>query len=367
MLIPANIFCKDHDIRDAMKTEPESASRSASMDNELDIRGLCCTLWRGKRWIVGLAFLFVVIAFIWSLLVRQEWSATAITDRPTVNMLGGFYSQQQFLRNLDARTNAAAVTPQPTVMDDAYQEFVMQLSAWDTRRDFWLQTDYYQHRKSGNVKSDAVLLDEMVNNIQFTGADTVKKTNDNVRLVAESAADANNLLRQYVAFASQRAAQHLNEELNGAWAARTIQLKAQIKRQEAVAKAVYDRQLNAVQQALKIAQQQGIDQVKTSTPSEQLPDSELFLLGRPMLQARLENLQVTGPGYDLDYDQNRAMLATLNVGPTLDAKFQTYRYLRTPEEPVKRDSPRRLLLMIMWGATGALIGAGVALARRPRA
>ena len=47
-----------------------------------------------------------------------------------------------------------------------------------------------------------------------------------------------------------------------------------------------------------------------------------------------------GPQYDIDYDQSRAMLTTLNVGPTLDPRFQTYRYLRTPEEPVKRDSPR---------------------------
>ncbi len=68
-----------------------------------------------------------------------------------------------------------------------------------------------------------------------------------------------------------------------------------------------------------------------------------------MLQARLENLQAVGPAFDLDYFQNRAMLNTLNVGPTLDPRFQTYRYLRTPEEPVKRDSPRRAFLMIMWG------------------
>ncbi len=57
------------------------------------------------------------------------------------------------------------------------------------------------------------------------------------------------------------------------------------------------------------------------------------------------------------------MLSTLNVGPTLDPRFQTYRYLRTPEEPVKRDSPRRVFLMVMWGLC-ALIGAGVALSRR---
>ncbi|RWR02774.1 lipopolysaccharide biosynthesis protein WzzE [[Pantoea] beijingensis] len=350
-----------------MKTDSEVFSHSARVENELDIRGLCCTLWRGKHWIAGMALLFIAAAFIYSLLVKQQWSAAAITDRPTVNMLGGFYSQQQFLQNLDSRINTVAATPQPTVMDDAYKEFVMQLSAYDTRRDFWLQTDYYKQRKNGNAKKDAALLDEMVGNIEFTAADAAKNINDSVRLMAETAADANNLLRQYVAFASQRAARHLNDELTGGWNARETQLKAQVKRQETVAQSIYDRQLHNVQQALKIAQQQGVEQLKTTTPSEQLPDSELFLLGRPMLQARLENLQASGPSYDLDYDKNRAMLLTLNVGPTLDAKFQTYRYLRTPEEPVKRDSPRRLFLMIMWGAVGALIGAGIALIRRPRA
>lgn len=336
------------------------------VDNELDIRGLFRTLWRGKFWIVGMAVALAIIALVYTFFARQEWSANAITDRPTVNMLGGYYSQQQFLRNLDIKANMVPVD-QPSVMDEAYKEFIMQLSAYDTRRDFWLQTDYYKQRQVGNSKADAALLDEMVNNIQFTAGDITRSLNDSVKLVAETAADANNLLRQYVAFASQRAASHLNEELTGAWAARTIQMKAQVKRQEAVAKSIYDRKLKSTEQALKIAEQQNIARSETEVPADELPDSEMFMLGRPMLQARLESLQAAGPAYDIDYDQNRAMLSTLNVGPTLDPRFQTYRYLRTPEEPVKRDSPRRAFLLIMWGAVGALIGAGVALARRPKA
>ena len=332
-------------------------------ENELDIRGLFRTLWSGKRWILGIALLFALIALVYTFFARQEWSATAITDRPTVNMLGGFYSQQQFLRNLDIRANLA--TPdQPSVMDESYKEFIMQLASWDTRREFWAQTDYYKQRQSGNSRNDAALLDELINNIQFMPGDAAKNLNDSVRLVAETAPDANNLLRQYVAFASERAARHLNDELKGAWAARTIQMKAQVKRQDEVAHAIYDRRIHSIQQALKVAQQNNISRSETDVPAEELPDSELFLLGRPMLQARLENLQAIGPEFDLDYDQNRAMLTTLNVGPTLDPRFQTYRYLRTPEEPVKRDSPRRLFLMIMWGIVGGLTGAGVALVRR---
>lgn len=55
------------------------------------------------------------------LFARQEWSATAITDRPTVNMLGGYYSQQQFLRNPDIKTDPAS-SDKPSVMDEAYKE-----------------------------------------------------------------------------------------------------------------------------------------------------------------------------------------------------------------------------------------------------
>ncbi|WP_075183402.1 ECA polysaccharide chain length modulation protein [Pantoea sp. 1.19] len=350
-----------------MKNESAPLSPSGNVENELDVRSLCCALWRGKLWIIATALLFALVVFVWSLLVKQEWSATAITDKPTVNQLGHFYAQQQFLRNLDARNAPAlAATPEPSAMEEAWQEFVMQLSSWDTRREFWQQTDYFKARRSGNARNDAALLDDMINNIQYTPADTARNLSDNVRLTAETAADANNLLRQYVAFASERAARHLNDELQGAWRARTAQLQAQVERQEAVAKAIYDRQINSVQEALKIAQQQGIEQARTATPTEQLPESEMFQLGRPLLQARLENLRASGPDYGLDYYQNRAMLSTLRHGPTLDEKFQSYRYLRTPEEPVKRDSPRRAFLMVLWGAMGALVGAGVALLRRSR-
>ena len=311
-------------------TQPMPGKPAEDAENELDIRGLFRTLWAGKLWIIGMGLAFALIALAYTFFARQEWSSTAITDRPTVNMLGGYYSQQQFLRNLDVRSNMASAD-QPSVMDEAYKEFVMQLASWDTRREFWLQTDYYKQRMVGNSKADAALLDEMINNIQFIPGDFTRAVNDSVKLIAETAPDANNLLRQYVAFASQRAASHLNDELK---------------------------------QALKIAEQHNISRSATDVPAEELPDSEMFLLGRPMLQARLENLQAVGPAFDLDYDQNRAMLNTLNVGPTLDPRFQTYRYLRTPEEPVKRDSPRRAFLMIMWGIVGGLIGAGVALTRR---
>ncbi|WP_370518004.1 ECA polysaccharide chain length modulation protein [Rouxiella sp. S1S-2] len=347
-----------------MKSETMFTRNELAIDNELDIRGLCRTLWQGKLWIIGLGLGFAIVALLVSLLMTQQWSTTAVTDKPTVNNLASYFSQEQFLRNLDAKNTFTPAGDQSSISDGAYSEFIMQLAAYDTRRDFWLDNPYYTQRKTANAGENAVLLDKLIAAIQFAPRDDKKVPNDSVKLTAESAADANKLLRQYVNFASARAASNLYDEIQGAWATRAQSMKAQVKRQEAVANAIYSRELNNTQQALNIAQQQNIDHSMTQATPDSLPDSDMFLLGTPMLQARLKLLQASGPSFDIDYDQNKAMLATLNVGPVLNAKFQTYRYLRTPEEPVKRDSPRRVLLSIMWGMVGGLIGAGVALARR---
>ncbi len=347
-----------------MKPDWQSSGQRETTENELDVRGLFCVLWRGKALIIAVALLFALVALVSSYVVKQQWSSTAIADKPTVNMLGSYFSQQQFLRNLDVKNTAFPTSDMPSIADDAFQEFLRQVASYDTRRNFWLASDYFTARKEGDARADAALLDEMINNIQFTPRDDSKKLPDQLKLVAETPGDANTLLRAYVAFANQRAAQLLNDEVKGAWAARTVSMKAQVKRQEAVAKTIYDREITVYRQALELARQQGITRRQTATPPEELPQSELFMLGHNLLQARLDALQVNGPAFDVEYDQNRAMLATLNVGPVLQDKFQTYRYLRTPEEPVKRDKPRRLFLLILWGSVGVLVGAGLVLARR---
>ncbi len=70
-------------------TQPLPGEDAVSAENELDIRGLFRTLWAGKVWIVGIALAFALVALAYTFFARQEWSATAISDKPTVNMLGG--------------------------------------------------------------------------------------------------------------------------------------------------------------------------------------------------------------------------------------------------------------------------------------
>ena len=57
-------------------------------------------------------------------------------------------------------------------------------------------------------------------------------------------------------------------------------MKAQVKRQEEVAEAIFNRRTHSVEQALKVAQQHNISRSETDVPADQLPDSELFLIGQ---------------------------------------------------------------------------------------
>ncbi len=56
----------------------------------------------------------------------------AITDRPTVNMLGDITHSSNFC--VTGCLFKHGFADQPSVMDEAYKEFVMQLASWDTRK-----------------------------------------------------------------------------------------------------------------------------------------------------------------------------------------------------------------------------------------
>ena len=154
-------------------TQPLAGAKSVGTENELDIRGFVSRVMAGAKLDCGDCPGGVrAVSACLHLPLQNKSGAPRRSNRPTVNMLGGYYSQQQFLRNLDIKANLA--TPdQASVMDESYKEFVMQLASWDTRRDFWSQTDYYKQRMVGNSKADAALLDDLINNIQFMPGDVL--------------------------------------------------------------------------------------------------------------------------------------------------------------------------------------------------
>ena len=298
---------------------------SPSVENELNVPLLVSRLWRGKGWIMGLAAAGLLLAFGYAQWATQVWSATAIVDHPSVSQIAPYYSQRQLLATLEDSNEpppAASV-----VTDEAYQEFLLQLSSWDSRRDFWLQSQYFHRQLTGHEAQRAVILNKLIGNIRFQAAEPVRGTRDTLILLADNAADSAQLLSQYVQFASQRAIRSLNSNLSEEW-----------------------RNAWQLHQTELIRQKVAVDALQS-----QITDTR----------------GATGPGSDeggaalaSGYLQNKALLESLKPAPVLSDDIQTWRYLRSPEPPVSPESPRLLLLMALWGMTGVFIGAVIAIARR---
>lgn len=98
---------------------------------------------------------------------RQEWSATAIADRPTVNMLGGYYSQQQFLRNLDVRSETWLLPTNHRLWTKLIKSLLCNWPRGIPAESSGCKPTITNSRMVGNSKADAALLDEMINNIVF--------------------------------------------------------------------------------------------------------------------------------------------------------------------------------------------------------
>lgn len=293
---------------------PTAGRGDMTSANDLDLFAFLCLLWCGRVTILSCALL---CALTYAVLMRQERIATAITKQPTINLLGANFAQQTFLRNLDVINRIFYTSEISSMADEAYQVFFHQLTSYDTRRNFWLARSYYSAHKKWDTRANAVLLDQLINAIQFQPPEDMKKLPDTIKLVTETASDANQFLRCYIDYANKLVVQNLNQELMAIWGALALSLKAQIKRQEAVTNVLYNCESNHLNQALKLAQQHGIARRCIDISPKKLRQSELFLLGHILLEARVKSLQAAGPDYDTHHERNRAILSTLKVGPFL--------------------------------------------------
>lgn len=334
-------------------------------ENELDIQLLCRLLWQGKYCIIGFALLGGLLALLYSFIVEPQWSAWAVTDKPTVTQLGDYYTQRQLLAQLHQQPSDDNSDTSLNVVDQVYNEFLLQLKSYDNRRQFWLNNVYYQQQKSGQAV-DAKLLDKLINQVQFTPAASANEPGDGIKLIADSASQANTLLRQYIGYVADKTVKQLDNNLAGYWQATHHLLANQLAQQKAQANSDYQQKIKQLEQAITLAKQNHLRSSDKNSNLALTGDS-LFLLGEPLLSSQLSALKLNGPSYSSDYAKNQVGLTLLANKPNTAMHFSPYRYLRTPENPAFRDSPRRGLLLTIWSGVGLLIGAGVVLLRRKAA
>ena len=358
-------------------------------NDEIDLIELISILWKKKLWIILSSFIFTAIAGVYAFTVKEQWTSSAEVITPRTLDLGDYFlMRKEYARILGGEFDAGATA------SNLFSQFNLLSESLDERRKFFAQSDFYKKKVEGKSETEkAQILSELITkHITIKKPDSKKEPDligNKISFYAETPADAQNVLSQFISTINQSAYQieldnfllYFNElvtDLNYE--------KTKFERDLSIHKSV---QLENLENALKIAKEAGITEYTKSfgltnnqsaiqqalTVSEAkipLSDSKLsdstylFMLGEKYLKAQLDVLKNSGIVYPPRYYQVSSLLSELE--PLLikakQVKANAFSYQASPDYPVKRDWPKRLLLLVIGFILGFLISSIVVLTQK---
>ena len=349
-------------------------------NDEIDLIELITILWKKKLWIMLSSFIFTAIAGVYAFTAKEQWTSSAEVIAPRTMDLGDYFSvRKEYSRILGSEFDAGATA------SNLFSQFNLLSESLDERRKFFVQSDFYKKKVEGKSETEkAQILSELISkHITIKKPDSKKEPDligNKISFYAETPADAKNVLSQFISTINQSAYQieldnfllYFNElvtDLNYE--------KTKFERDLSIHKSV---QLENLENALRIAKEAGITEYAKSlgitngqsamqqalTVSEAkipLSDSKLsdstylFMLGEKYLKAQIDVLKDSSVVYPPRYYQVSSLLSELE--PLLikakQAKANAFSYQASPDYPVVKDKPKKMLIISIGFVLGLLI------------
>ena len=300
---------------------------------QIDFIEIILQLWRGK-WIVGaVVALFIALAIGYLMVVKEQWTSTAIIAQPDAAQIATYSSAQGILYG-----NAA-----PSVMET-------QLRAIS------------RFNSSFSALAEALENQEVPEKLTIEPAVKGQSLPLYVTYSGESAEAAQKQLAQYIQQVDEQTAKELTVDLKDNIKQQITTLKDSLENQEKVSQEQKDLRIKQITEALKNA-----EAAKITTPqiqqTQDVTQETMFLLGSEALKSMIDNeasrpLVFSGAYYQTK--QNLLDIQNLNVNPD---SIHVYRYVMKPNLPVRRDSPKKAITLILAVLLGGIIGSAVVLGR----
>ncbi len=310
-----------------------TASRSNNSSEQIDFVDLFLQLWRSKWTIAIFVFLTVAIAAVYIVVAKEKWTSTAVITMPDAGQITGY-------------TNAMNVLNGTSSLD----------------------VNEVQQRVIGRFNSSFSALAETLENQQnpekLTITTAVKGQPLPLKLTyqGDSAENAQKTLAQYIQQVDEQIADELDQDLAVNIKSRTTELVASLSTQEKVAQEQKDLRLKQISAALKVAQEAQIKTPQVQQTQEVTQDT-MFLLGGEALESMIKNEAARPLAFPDNYYQMRKNLLDIARLKTDPANMHSYRYVMKPTLPVRRDSPKRALTLILAVLLGGILGSGYVLTR----
>ena len=177
-----------------------------------------------------------------------------------------------------------------------------------------------------------------------------------------SAEDAQKILAQYIQQVDDSVAKELNSDLSMSIANRIADLQKSLEAQETVAKEQKALRIAQINQALKVAEQSNI-KLPQVQQADQVSQDTMFMLGSQALSSMVKNEATRPLSFSDQYYQTLQNLLAVQALKVAPESVHTYRYVMKPILPVRRDSPKKAITLVLAVLLGGMIGAGVVLGR----
>lgn len=309
---------------------------SPKQNEEIDLFEVLMQLWRGKVVIISVMMLAIILATVYLLVAKQKWTSDAIVTYPDSGQIANYNNAMSVLYSQNP-ANA------PTVVD--------------------VQQRFFSRFNSA-ISALSEQLDNQVDPEKLTIIPAVKDQPVPLKIsyTAKTAGEAQKILTTYIQQINKRVVTELDSDLQTSINSKVGDLKEDLATKEKVAQEKKDLRLKMLNQALLVAQQANIKDTLVQQ-AETLSEDTLFVLGSNALSATIKNEATRPLPFDRSYYQSRQTLLAINALKSKPDSTYALRYVMKPDLPIHRDSPKKVLILLLSAVLGIILGSAIVLGR----
>ncbi|WNN47294.1 LPS O-antigen chain length determinant protein WzzB [Siccibacter colletis] len=311
----------------------KTVERNHDNSETIDLIDIFFQLWRGKVIIIAFTIFAIILAGLYLAFAKEKWTSSAIITTPDSGQVSSYTNAMNTLYPGNA-----------PLVSDIQQQFFSRLNAALSARSLQLNNQEAPEKLSiePTVKGQAAPLA--------------------ISYVSDTPEKATKTLEKYITELNRAIAGEMEKDLTKNIDSRAKELTSSLQAMEHVAKEKQEERAKVLNQALLIAEQSGITKPQVQQ-SEGISDDTLFVLGSDALKAMIQNHATSPLPLTVDYYELRQNLLAVTALKAQPDTLYAFRYVMQPDKPIRRDSPKRALTLVLAVLLGGMIGAAAVLGR----
>ncbi|WP_159991230.1 LPS O-antigen chain length determinant protein WzzB [Pelistega ratti] len=352
-------------------------TNTSTYQEEIDLVELIKVLWTKKIPILLITCLFVLLAGIYAFTAKEQWTSKAEVIEPQLNDLNSYLTvQQEYARILHTDFKAQELSTQ------LFSHFTRLAASSDERRQFFEQSPLYQSliAEKNEEVSREILETLVATNVSIVKPDPKKEPNaigQRLSLSAQTAKEAQETLNSFVQFINEKAFSLDKQNFLIMFERKLNDLRYEQKQINQTLIAQKQVSLNNLDNAYTIAKTAGISNFSqafnesVTIPTLALSDAKiplsdsklsdgsyLFMLGTKYLKAQIDTIAEADIIYPPRYYEITNQLQDLEplYEKAKATRANTFKYQASPSYPIKKDWPKRTILLLIGAVLGGIIG-----------